>query len=77
MLLPTKHLRPEQSLLVLAAEVLAVIDRPMSVSAVWDRLSERARPFDIGFDWFVLALDTLFLIEAIDLDAVGRVVLAR
>lgn len=72
MILPTKHIRPERALLTIGAEILAKLRRPMTVSRVWDevrrRRGETAEPAPISYDWFVLALDLLFAVGAIEFE---------
>lgn len=41
MILPTKHVEPERALIGVGAEVLAVLDRPMTMSRLWDKIRER------------------------------------
>jgi hypothetical protein len=72
-ILPTKYLRQDRALVGVGADVLAVLDRPMSVSALWDRTraarESRNASSRISFDWFVLALcflNTVSAIECID-----------
>lgn len=71
MILPTKHIRPERALLTIGAEVLSVLRGSMTVSRVWDevrrRRGETTEPAPITYDWFVLALDLLFTMNAIEL----------
>jgi len=70
MILPTKHLRPERALIGVGAEILRILRQPMTVSRLWDELRQRragtntAAP--IAYDWFILALDLLHIIGAID-----------
>jgi hypothetical protein len=67
MILPTKHISSERALLTLGAEVLAILDRPRSVSYVWDVFRKRRdRGRVVGYDWFVLALDLLYLLGAVE-----------
>lgn len=70
MILPTKHIRPERALLTIGAEILAALRGPMTVSRVWDevrrRRGEAAEPAPISYDWFVLALDLLFAMKAVE-----------
>jgi len=73
MILPTKHIRPERALLSIGAEILASLREPMTVSRIWDevrrRRSEAVEPAaPIAYDWFILALDLLFAVEAIEFD---------
>lgn len=69
MILPTKHIRPERALLTIGADILACLNRPMTVSKVWDRVREqRGKPVGVApvnYDWFVLALDLLFMLNAV------------
>lgn len=72
MILPTKHLRPERSLVVVGAEVLEFLESPQTISSLWYRIRDKESHTDskapVSYGWFVLALDFLFLIGAIDLD---------
>lgn len=76
MILPTKHLRSDRSLLAVGAEILPLLDEPKTISRVWDEFSDtRSRKEDrapLSYEWFVLSLDLLFIIGAIDFRA-GRV----
>ena len=72
MILPTEHIRPDRSLLGVGAEVLAILVRPMTISTLWDGIrSHRSggKP-DAVLDYrrFVLALDLLYTLGAVDLD---------
>ena len=72
MILPTKHLRPEKALISVGGDVLALLQEPMTVSRLWDEIraprSGGAVAPRIGYDWFVLALDLLFIVGAISFD---------
>ena len=72
MILPTKHIRPDRSLIGVGAEVLGLLVQPRTVSSLWDavrsrRSAETSSPA-IDYRWFVLALDMLYAIRAIELD---------
>lgn len=72
MILPTKHLRQERALITIGAELLGCLREPMTVSRLWDNLrgphgAKATRP-SINYDWFVLALDLLFMISAIEME---------
>lgn len=72
MILPTKRLSIESSLLGVGADVLRLLNQPKTVSRIWEELKDvRQRLNDRGerltFEWFVLALDFLFLVDAISL----------
>lgn len=70
MILPTKHIRPDRALIGVGAEVLGVLEQPMTMSKLWDEIRSR-RSADmsspvIDYRWFVLALDLLYMIGAVD-----------
>ncbi len=69
MILPTKHIRPDRALIGVGAEVLKVLHRPTTVSSLWDAVRHQRAKFapstPISYDWFILALDLLFLLGAV------------
>jgi len=70
MILPTKHLPSDRSLIGIGGDVLALLDEPKTVSRLWDELREsrkRRRKHAVTFDRFVLALDFLFTIDGVHL----------
>jgi hypothetical protein len=71
MILPSKHLSQDRALLTIGATILANISHPITVSALWEQLARAASVAEsastIRYDGFVLALDLLFIIGAIDL----------
>lgn len=69
MILPTKHMRTRRTLLGIGAEVIALLDEPKTVSRIWSDLkaSRGVHDLRLSFDWFVLALDLLFSIDAVEL----------
>jgi len=72
MILPTKHVRADRALLGVGAELLRILRRPCTVSKLWDELragrSGAATHAPISYDWFILALDLLFIMGAIELE---------
>jgi len=72
MILPTKHIRPDRALLSVGGDLLACLREPLTVSRLWDETraargaSADAAP--INYDWFVLALDLLFMVGAVEFD---------
>jgi hypothetical protein len=72
MILPSKHLSQDRALLTVGARLLALLSRPMTVSALWEEISRTgsawkgAKPA-LRYDAYVLTLDLLFLIGAIEL----------
>ncbi len=70
MILPSKHLSEKRALLTVGGEILGLLDKPRTVSSVWEELrgtTDKARRHRLSYDWFVLALDLLFLMDAISL----------
>lgn len=69
MILPTKGIAPDRALISVGAQVLKLLSEPKTVSRVWDEMRAAAPPVSgISFDWFVLSLDLLFAVGAVELD---------
>ncbi|WP_338110982.1 ABC-three component system middle component 6 [Rhizobium cauense] len=68
MILPTKFLPAERSLIVIGGEIISLLrNGPRSVSELWERIrSDKARKYPVGYDWFTLALTLLYMIDAVD-----------
>lgn len=65
MILPTKHLPSDRTLLAAGARILRELQTPATVSVAWDRV--RTDPSMPTFDRFVLALDFLFALGLVSL----------
>jgi hypothetical protein len=64
MILPTKHITTQHSLLGLGATVLKNLPTPTTITGLWDKI--RTIP-EIGtYKRFILTLDLLFTINAVD-----------
>lgn len=72
MILPTKRITAERSLLGIGGRVLQLLDEPRTVSRLWDEFKKHEQSTDsasrITYDWFVLALDLLFMLGAVSLE---------
>lgn len=72
MILPTKHVRPDRALIGVGAEVLNILKRPMTMSRLWDEVRGRRSlhmpTAPIDYQWFVLSLDLLYTVGAVDFD---------
>ncbi len=70
MILPTKHLSPGRAIISVSSEILELINSHSTVSSVWNDLQVKykasLRKDKISYDWYVLSLDFLYLINAID-----------
>lgn len=71
MILPSKHLPQERALLTVGATILRHLSHPRTISAVWELMSsatvDHKASLPMRYDGFVLALDLLFLVGAIEL----------
>jgi hypothetical protein len=69
---PTKGIAPDRCLLAVGAQILLQLDEPRSVSQTWSRLknwrAEHSHTSPVSFGWFVLALDVLYSMGAVELD---------
>jgi hypothetical protein len=67
MILPTKGVEPRKALLSIGAMALCYLDEPKTVSRLWNDIrGDTSDPTTITFDWFILALDLLYAINAIE-----------
>ncbi len=73
MILPTKGVPPSRALVTLGADILRLLTEAKTISRLWEDF-RKAKPIvaNVTFDWFVLSLDLLFLMGAVDFDR-GRV----
>lgn len=71
MILPSKHLSQDRALLTVGAAILLHLAHPVTVSALWEQMprsdGERKALPPLRYDAFVLALDLLFLVGAVEL----------
>lgn len=81
MLLPEKHINLSESILGLSGFLLKfIINNPLNVDDIWIKFNKSIKdqeyPAYHSFDNFILALDFLFMIGAIDFDKKGRLICA-
>jgi len=72
MILPSKHLCQDRALLTVAARILRHLSQPQTISALWEKMPRQNAAGGntvppLRYDGFVLALDLLFLIGALEL----------
>lgn len=70
MILPTKYLSHDRALITVGGAILKHLEEPRSVTALWDcvretQLCKNAEAL-VSFDWFILALNFLYAISAIN-----------
>jgi len=64
MILPTKHITFENSLIALGALLLEHLEQPNTVSSLWQKVREA--PQIATFERFTLTLDLLFIMDIIE-----------
>lgn len=65
-LLPNKHIEAKRSLLGLGALLLLKLEKPSTITGLWERCRENP---DIGsFERFTASLDLLYLLGAVGID---------
>jgi hypothetical protein len=72
MILPTKHISQDRALLTVGARLLSNLTQPQTVSALWEKSSSLSKTkgdknLALRYDTYVLTLDLLFLLGAIEL----------
>jgi hypothetical protein len=67
MILPTKHISTSHSLIGIGAKIIVHLYSPRTISSLWNDVSKM--PEVATFERFVLTLDFLYTIGAIDLDS--------
>lgn len=65
MILPSRSVREEQSLLGIGAVALGHLERPQTVTGLWEKMRDGNAVLTYGR--FVLALDMLYILGAVSL----------
>ena len=74
MILPSKHLSHDRALLTVGGHVLTFLTYPRTISSLWEEVNRQVEALDasvrhrITYDWFILALDLLYSLNAIDFE---------
>ena len=71
MILPSKHLSQDRALLSVGAKILQHLQRPKTVSAIWEELTKtscKTAISTIGYNSFILTLDLLYSINTIEME---------
>jgi hypothetical protein len=71
-ILPTKHISEEHSLLRIGGDILKILSEPKTISRLWDEWKSckvKSKSPMKSFDWFVLALDLLFVLNCITFES--------
>lgn len=70
--MPTKHIKTENALIGIGAQLLSLLDSDKTASRLFHDLQEERNDNElttIHFDWFLLAVDFLFTIGAVRFDS--------
>ena len=71
MILPTKRISEERALIGIGGDVLSLLEEPKTVSRLWDEFQQTrkmsAASSQVTYDWFVLALDLLYMLSAVSI----------
>jgi hypothetical protein len=65
MILPTKRVPPGLALITVAAEVYAALRESKTVSRLWEEFRNPHRGLSLPYEWFILAVDLLFMTGAV------------
>lgn len=65
MILPDKNIKLEYSLLNCGAIILMELIEPQTLSLLWDKVKKRK--FIVSYEKYLLVLDYLYMIKAIEL----------
>ena len=72
MILPTIHVPPKRALLGVGGDILRILDGPTTIEKLWDKFRNRQSKepdcYEIDYRWFVLALDLLYALGAVELE---------
>ena len=64
MILPTKHISAAQSYLGMGAHILVRMERPLTLTRLWERVRE---PVSVtSYETFLLVLDLLYSLDTIE-----------
>ena len=74
-LIPSKHVRIEQSILALAGQCISLLDTPKSPDELYSRLNAEKTDwkFKPTMDYIILALDTLYAIKMLKCTTDNRI----
>jgi hypothetical protein len=69
-LLPTKHILAERSILGVASRILRYLQTPATIDEIWHRFNEQqpASSRRVDFGWFILALCALYSLNRVSFD---------
>lgn len=75
MILPTKGIPASKALITVGGDILDILEESsLTIASLWLQVSERreSSPMTrVSYDWFVLALDLLYALGAVELSDRG------
>ncbi len=70
MILPTKHIPESRCILGVGARLLLLLEHEHTVSGLWDAYKRTDGAYTasspVPFDWYILALDFLYAVGAVE-----------
>lgn len=66
MIRPNKYIKPNDSLMGISAQIISCLDKPITVSYLWDKV--RKQRIVNTFNNFILSLDLLFILGSIKIE---------
>lgn len=67
MILPTKGISPERSLIAIGSFVLANIDAPRSPSELWHSYNHQTTSGYVAYEWFCLTFSLLYAMDLVEM----------
>lgn len=71
MILPSKNIPTDRALLTIAGKAFDQLNRPTTISALWDSIREDYSTRPIAYAWFILAIDLLYIMSLVRFDQNG------
>ncbi len=76
MILPQKHVSISESMYGFGAELVGLVKYEIGIEDLWKKYKDSNILYKHNFDMFILALDYLFIIGAINVNDRGCIILA-
>ncbi len=76
-ILPSKHVEISKSLFGIGGIVLSILKEPKYIEECWNEyvskyINKKKVKYNCSFDYFILSIDYLYSIDAINIDNKGR-----
>lgn len=76
-ILPNKHIEMSKSLFGIGGIILGLLNKPSYIETCWNNyvtnyIDKKVVKYNCTFDYFILAIDYLYTIGAVNMDNKGR-----